>query len=211
MAIGGVSDSMTDPRTKRRALSQIETVLLKFIGADNGTPIAEALVAAGVNDRWFRRLVASISTGLRDEVASGRLGFTRTLKDRLSAVSWPNGNSLVSGSVRTPREQSWRACLGPSPEPDAMRAATIHSVKGREFPAVLLVLPDRPRMDADGLSVLDHWEQDRSSESRRVLYVGASRPTDVLALAVPAEHREQLIRILETTNVAYAETAVSTS
>jgi DNA helicase-2/ATP-dependent DNA helicase PcrA len=74
----------------------------------------------------------------------------------------------------------------------ALPALTIHKAKGREFEAVLLVLPPTARMN----ETLDDWEQRRDSEGRSVLYVGATRARRLLALAVPADHAERVERLV---------------
>ena len=95
--------------------------------------------------------------------------------------------------------------------PDAFRAATVHSVKGQEFGAVLLSIPKRLRRDSSNLTVLDHWEQDLVSEARRVLYVGASRPADLLALSVSPAAREQVVSVLTERDIEYVELSASDS
>jgi DNA helicase II / ATP-dependent DNA helicase PcrA len=74
----------------------------------------------------------------------------------------------------------------------AIRALTIHKAKGREFDAVLVVLPSTSRV----IETLDHWEHRRDSEARSVLYVGVTRARRLLALAVPADHADRVARLI---------------
>jgi hypothetical protein len=79
-------------------------------------------------------------------------------------------------------------------------------VKGQEFSAVALVIPARPRKGEDGLTVIDHWEAGTDTESRRVLYVGASRAQRLLVLAVHASHAERVKNILARDSVPFDAT-----
>jgi superfamily I DNA/RNA helicase len=79
----------------------------------------------------------------------------------------------------------------------------VHSVKGREFPGVVVVLPRKLLEDDHGHTVLDHWEQNKPSELRRVLYVGASRAQRLLILAVHATQRDRVITLLKQDGVPY--------
>lgn len=204
LAIIDLSDPLANPKTKVVAQQQIERQLLGFIGVTGNQSVKSLIDEAGINERWFRRLVAGTNTYMRDQVQDGRSEFTDSLKNLLADVSWPDGHSLVSGAIRKPREDTWSDAIDRDVGTDVLRSATIHSVKGKDFPAVLLSLPERPREDENGLSVLDHWEQDKSSEVRRVLYVGSSRAIDLLAIAVPATHSEQVIRTLELVGVEHS-------
>jgi DNA helicase II / ATP-dependent DNA helicase PcrA len=82
-------------------------------------------------------------------------------------------------------------------------SATIHSVKGREFGNVVVVLPKNLLRDTGNRHVLDHWEQRTPSELRRVLYVGASRAQRLVILAVHTDHVSQVADILTGDDVPY--------
>jgi len=81
--------------------------------------------------------------------------------------------------------------------------AAIHSVKGREFPTTVVVLPQNLRMDSAGQHVLDHWDQGIGSEARRVLYVGASRAQTLLILAVHTDHANRVAELLKRDGLLY--------
>ena len=86
---------------------------------------------------------------------------------------------------------------------EGVRWGHVHGVKGEEFDAVVLAVPSR----AGGAShVLDDWENNESSEQRRVMYVGASRARKLLVLVVPPGLRAQIEKILTNSNVSYAIT-----
>ena len=75
----------------------------------------------------------------------------------------------------------------------------IHAVKGREFDAVMLDIPNKRRPGK--AHVLDDWETKVLSEPLRVLYVGASRARRLLVLATTPRHEEQIRRILESNGI----------
>lgn len=84
---------------------------------------------------------------------------------------------------------------------DAIGWSNIHGVKGAEFEAVLLALPQRTRPGS--AHVLDDWQTNTSSEQRRVLYVGASRARKLLMLGVGKKYATQLLSILDRDSVPY--------
>ncbi|MGB3763000.1 MAG: UvrD-helicase domain-containing protein [Ornithinimicrobium sp.] len=89
---------------------------------------------------------------------------------------------------------------------EGVRWGHVHGVKGEEFDAVVLAVPSRT---GGATHVLDDWENDQSSEQRRVMYVGASRARKVLVLVVPPGLRAQIEEILKSSDVSYAITVAS--
>lgn len=202
-----LSNPLSTPKDKRRALNTIELLVLNYIGMSGSPSVDTLLLDAGIDQRWFKRLIAQLVAALSNHLEAGRTEFTTSLQGVLRSVVWPAGNSLRPGAIRTPREGSWSTVseVVTHPEEHALRAATVHSVKGQEFQAVLLRIPKDLHPDSESLTVLDHWELDRPTEDRRVMYVGASRPSDLLALSVSQSHAEQTARILEATGVPFVQ------
>ncbi|MEX0825942.1 MAG: UvrD-helicase domain-containing protein [Acidimicrobiia bacterium] len=195
-------DPVSLPRTKLRAKRRFESALLSLLGFGPMGSVDEQLRLAGVERRWFARLVARLISSLKGK--GDRSDFASTLKDSLGGLAWPSGDQIDTAGIRKPSAKSWQAVDARPVIRGALRATTVHSVKGQEFRAVLLAIR-RPRSDQSGLTVLDHWEQDLPTEERRVLYVGASRPAELLVLAIPASARGQVIRILTDTAVPFIE------
>lgn len=77
----------------------------------------------------------------------------------------------------------------------------IHEVKGKEFLAVLLDVPHKNVNGED--SGFTSWLADADSETRRVLYVGASRAERLLALSIAKTKKDDIISILERDGVPY--------
>lgn len=202
-AVAVLRDVSATPRQRLLARDQLGDTMLTLVGVDDDGLLVERLDGAGIDGRWFKRLIARVSSELRGPLAEGRNQFTQALRDQMTGVSWPNNLQLSPGSMRTPRQTSWDALSLGGEADDALQASTVHGVKGQEFGAVLLVLPRRLRADGNGETALDHWEMDRATEQRRVLYVGASRPKDLLGLLVPSASKEQVVRVLEATSVDF--------
>lgn len=130
--------------------------------------------------------------------------YARELRQYVALVSWPEGVSApdnLSNRLRAPRPAPWLRLHRPTTATFA--AGTIHSVKGREFPGVVVVLPQKPITDSDGHHALDHWEKRTDSELRRILYVGASRAQRLLILAVHTDHADRVSKLLESGDVPY--------
>ena len=81
--------------------------------------------------------------------------------------------------------------------PTGMPWGTIHSVKGREFEPVVLVIPQQLVPNSEGKSCLDLWAEGEDGESRRVLYVGATRARQLLFVAVHRSHAERVAGLLD--------------
>lgn len=205
LGISVLVDPLSTPRERRAAQRQVASAILGFLGISDDSDIDLLLDQAGINRHWFGRLMATTVSNLKEPLRFGREDFTAGLKKLLVSVDWPGDLEMQSG-ITTPHTSSWRQVEQLVSTPgDTLRGSTIHRVKGQEFEATLVVLPEKPRRDADGLTALDHWEQDLPSEQRRVLYVGVSRPSEFLALGVPAPLRDQVVRILGSTDVLYQE------
>lgn len=101
---------------------------------------------------------------------------------------------LLGSRIKAPPADEWQTTAG---DLTAFPAATIHSVKGREFPAVVVVFPANLLKDNVGHHAVDHWSGESAAEVRRVLYVGASRAEQLLILAVHNTHLEQVASLLQ--------------
>jgi superfamily I DNA/RNA helicase len=103
--------------------------------------------------------------------------------------------------LKAPKETAWKASR--EDKPAAFAAATIHSVKGREYTSVVVVLPKDLLTDKTKRHVIDHWEGGVASELRRVLYVAASRAQRLLILAVHSDHLGRVAKLLKDDEVPY--------
>lgn len=122
----------------------------------------------------------------------------------MKQIHWPAGitpKNNLGAFLKAPPDSAWPKSDGKPPT--VLPFATIHSVKGREFATVVVVLPQDLRTDSAKQHVLDHWDQGKASEARRVLYVGASRAQTMLILAVHTDHANRVAGLLKRDGVPY--------
>ncbi|WP_328732829.1 ATP-binding domain-containing protein [Streptomyces caniferus] len=138
-----------------------------------------------------------------------RGAFAAEVRDFFKTAGWGELPSPASSDLgrlfKAPSEGAWAsaASFGNSP---SIRYSTVHGVKGMEFPGVVLVLPDRLRVDrVTERTVLDDWEGDHDTEARRVLYVAGSRAQALLVCAVHRKHISRVAALLNAAGVPYVQ------
>jgi len=186
-----------DPARRRQALTAVERVLLRAAGARSGRTVDEDAEALGLSSRWIRDAATRVVFGA-DPRANDRSDFTRAVRDIVQSLTWPAGVVISNQALATPPEAAWLALgVDTSAEPAPFSWMTVHAAKGREFDAVALIIPQALRPDDTGLTCIDHWEQGSDAESRRVLYVGATRARKFLMIAVHQDHYERVSALLQ--------------
>jgi hypothetical protein len=156
-----------------------------------------------LDERWLR------DTAVRLAVTVGPIGSTpkdyaETLRQYVKQIRWPASITPrpdLGTFIKAPKEAIWK--VSREDAPGAFDAATVHSVKGREYTGVVLVLPKELHTDDSGRHVIDHWEDGVASELRRVFYVGASRAQRLLILAVHTDHHGRVAKLLKDNQVSY--------
>jgi DNA helicase II / ATP-dependent DNA helicase PcrA len=155
-----------------------------------------------LDDRWLREAAIRLAISL-DPVGKTPAAYAAAVRAHLQQVDWPGELTIapnLGSLLRAPTASEW---LVEAEVPGAFRAATIHSVKGQEFPGVVVVLPSNLLKDGAGLHAVDHWESQTACELRRVVYVGGSRAQQLLVLAVHETHLERLAGLLDRDAVPY--------
>ena len=181
-----------------RAVQLVERALRNVANVDDEDE-------AALDERWLRDAAYRLAASL-DPAGSTAKAYALKVRDyvKQSAVAsrhHPEGQRWLGSFLKAPQESAW-----PTSDEDAPAMfpfATIHSVKGREFPTVVVVLPKSLREDETDGHVLDHWDQGVGSEARRVLYVGASRAQTLLILAVHTDHANRVAGLLKRDGVNY--------
>ena len=187
------SDSTAKDRLK--AIQRVEATLQEIAGIED---------TGLLDERWLRDTAVRLAVSL-DPAGLDAKSYAAQVRKYVEQVRWPAGitpRSDIGTTLKAPRAGMWPAA-GDDDATPAFASATIHSVKGREFPGVIVVLPKKLRADADGLHVLDHWERGIDSELRRVLYVGASRAQRLLVLATHSSHHDRVATLLKRDSVQY--------
>ena len=179
-----------------RAVRMVEKALRNVANVDDEDE-------AALDERWLRNAAYRLAASL-DPAGSTAKSYAQKVRDYVKQIPWPAGitpKDNLGTLLKAPQDSAW-----PTSDEDASAvflAATIHSVKGREFPAVVVILPKNLRQDAANQHVLDHWDQGIDSEARRVLYVGASRAQTLLILAVHTDHANRVAGLLKRDGVPY--------
>ncbi|MFJ8793675.1 UvrD-helicase domain-containing protein [Streptomyces sp. NPDC102462] len=200
----------TDPKARRKAVEQVQRAILATltVGRDTQhhsfTAVCEEI---SVDPRWLESFAVRMALGL-DAQGKTRLDFAAEVREFLKTASWGDGPAPASSDLgklfKAPPEAAWAgvSSFGNSP---SIRYSTVHGVKGMEFPGVVLVLPDRLRVDpVTGRTVLDDWEGAHNTEARRVLYVAGSRAQELLVCALHRKHTSRVAALLDVKGVPYS-------
>jgi superfamily I DNA/RNA helicase len=178
---------------RSRAVRRVESILRDLADLEE-QPDSVA------DQRWLRDTAVRLAISVVPSDDAGE--YAAQVRQHVRDISWPDSLTRPSdlSLLRAPKQGKWTA-RGNAAVPTAYAWASIHSVKGREFPGVVVVVPQKLTPDSGELSVLDHWEQGEPSEARRVLYVGVSRAQRLLILAVHTSHRDRVAALLKRDNV----------
>lgn len=123
--------------------------------------------------------------------------FKESIKQSVSAIGWDNWVDV--SKLRIPKANKW---------PDGFRSiqhfqwATVHGFKGLQAPAIALAISKPPRSSKEQ-SAVELWRDGNQGESRRTLYVGASRAERLLILLVDATYHRTVQDILVRDGVAF--------
>ncbi|MHB1342528.1 MAG: UvrD-helicase domain-containing protein [Coriobacteriia bacterium] len=187
-----------DPIVRRKAITGVEDAILSLFDWPDDLKRScrsNRLDALNRDSAWLRQSAARFVAGLGEPADASAFGVAArsVLNDILAGLAMEP--VAVHQHVKKPTEDIW-AGLDLVPAASMLRFDTIHGAKGKEFPAVLIALPDSLRK-TDGRTVLDDWAAGFNTEPRRVLYVGASRAQRLLAFGAgphATEVAEMLIK-----------------
>lgn len=137
---------------------------------------ADYLDACGLSERTFReaclRVAATLPRPFEMKPSEFRAGLA-ALADSQAQLRW------TPQPLRSPAGDTWPSPPAAQAEGAPLSHSTIHGLKGRQSPAVALVIPES-RAGGDGVQ---QWCEGLGGEERRVLYVGASRAERLLIVA----------------------------
>lgn len=134
------------------------------------------LDACGLSERTFREACLRVAAALPQPFEMRPSEF----RARLAALTESQAQlRWTAQPLRSPRGDTWPSPPAAEAEGGSLTHSTIHGLKGRQSPAVALVLPET-RAEGDGVQ---QWCGGLVGEERRVLYVGASRAERLLIVA----------------------------
>lgn len=187
------------PLARTTALRTIEDIVLSMFAwapdlkyANRSTKLREIHKSPD----WLR--VTAVRLARNVFACQQREDFARAVREPLrSELSSVNFDKIdLSKYLKMPDESFWdKASSLHKDTQNLLPWSTIHGMKGGERMAVLLHVPD-----SEGVR---DWENSRNSESRRVLYVGASRAQQMLALSVDENSFNSVTAILERDSVPF--------
>ncbi|UJR83827.1 UvrD-helicase domain-containing protein [Sandaracinus amylolyticus] len=152
-------------------VQRIEEVLLSSLGeVAPGEPAA----------RWCRvtarQILGTVAAG------DATRGVCARARDALSSLSPPESTAFVENPRKLFNAKEPKGDLSRARMSVELRFSTAHGVKGREFDAVLVVVPNSTRLG----ELLSAWrDREHGHDGRAVLYVAATRARTLLAFAVP--------------------------
>lgn len=208
-AIGQFWSPASGARGREAALTSIEALLLDFAGLRQaGEPPSRTVARLALDARLLRRqalAIASNSPPTCEDSDHGRGEWLTALRGEIDALGIQPASGVSTRSFfRAPPRGSWSRHLeGHAASDSALRYATVHEAKGREYEAVCLVIPPNRGPENRTNALLDAWETRTDSEPKRVIYVGATRAMQFLCLAVPQNAIDRIRQVLENGQVLH--------
>ncbi len=187
------------PAHWRQAIAGIERLLVEVAWTAGSSDLEHPVSLAeriGVSERWLRASALRLVHGARPDV--GRDAYAAEVQRIVRGLDWPSAVELTNLGNRLAKPPAARWDELAIDPPVTIPWGTIHSVKGQEFEAVALVIPQQLIRAADGKTCLDLWSDGVDGESRRVLYVGATRARRLLIVAVHTSHADRVRVLLQT-------------
>jgi hypothetical protein len=203
-AAGTYHAKATAGRAREACLVAVEQSLLDLMGKyEEQTSVARIAEQHGIDRRWLRRMALQLITRLQPTCTNsddGRIAWVTALRGAVTNLALTYGEGVtVAGYFRMPSRSEWSQFLEPRSDLAAITWGTIHEAKGSEHGAVCVVIP--PGNYTEELIVA--WESRTDSESKRVIYVGATRAEKLLAIALPAPFVDRVAAIMQAGQVAF--------
>ncbi|MCU1382602.1 MAG: ATP-dependent helicase UvrD/PcrA [Acidobacteria bacterium] len=194
-------------RARESALRDIELLLLELMGrlAEHETS-AQALERHGMNRRVMRRQALEVLTGIRKHCPdddAARLEWVdaaRHAVDNLK-LSLPAGQSTAR-FFRTPPGAAWARSLRVRHQTN-LACGTVHEAKGKQFDAVVVVIPPDRAPTNHTAELFTAWETRTELEAKRVVYVAVTRARRLVVLAVPLAYAPRCQAILASARVGF--------
>jgi len=199
-ATASIRDSGAKPQAHAQAMSLFESTMRELASGLSDLPDNDFFQACGITQRQFRAGCLRLAWRVSPYEVMPR-EFQEAIKSGIAALGWDKRFPKLGVTLKVTYEQ-WDQRPAPD-NPAALSWSTVHSYKGLQSPAVAVVIPT-PR--GGGLQEgVSHWESGGRHETRRVLYVAASRAEQLLMLVVDESQYAAVIGILDRDSVPYVK------
>jgi len=177
-----------DPSEKLKAVVEAHKISLSIAGELEDKTYHQALNDLGMEDLAWRGQFVNILESLKYDVNNGnnRNEWVQRARIQFSPFLPPGGRTI---SQRLRNEARLDDVLGIGPSTDLV-SKTIHEVKGKEYPAVCVVLTTSSLKSI--LTHLDEEPDEEWAEEARALYVAASRAQRLLVFSCPKSQSKRL-------------------
>ncbi|WP_261557421.1 UvrD-helicase domain-containing protein [Frankia tisae] len=201
-AVATIRDGQVKPHARAQAIALFESIL-RELGRDGlpDLPDDDFFKLCGLTQRQFRagclRLVWRVAP-----YEAGQREFQEAIKTGVAALGWEKLLPRIGVKLKVTDEEWKHAPV--TDNPAALPWSTVHGYKGLQSPAVAVVIPELGKRGIlqEGVSF---WENGQPGETRRVLYVAASRAQRLAILVVDESQHEAVIKILNRDNVPFIE------
>jgi len=222
-AVGQVVDATTKDRTLRVALAvtsfcggteingrKLSMEALHRIVLELGDKMGQKtyhqyVLAEGLKPEDWRPAILDLLQSLRfdpDHDTTPEVWLTRA-RTLLSPYLGGNGGSIAQ---KLKMNQGLASVLASKPTP-SLNGTTIHSVKGKEFPGICVVLSKNKCKGI--IDYLTTGQPPQSAEDARKLYVAASRAERLLVIAVPKSQGVRLVKQIKKAGTEITEIALN--
>lgn len=191
-------------RDQFNAIADVHLITMVVSGKLNERTYHQAISEEKLDVLSWRGQVVKIIQSLRFDATKGhtRDEWIARARNSLGALL-PTGVGTIAQKLRNQAELD--NILGAEPTP-GISAQTIHEVKGKQYPAVCVVLTT-----ATAKGILTHLENEPDNsvaEDARGLYVAASRAQKLLVFACPKSQSKRLVGHISSSGAAVQVTEI---
>ncbi len=206
-AVAAFHSETVSLRARENVLRAIEQLLLEFMGRLGAHETAgQAIARQGLNRRVIRRqaleFLTNLPTHCPDDDAARR-AWIETARLACESLMLPcPPRQTISQFFRTPTDRAWARGLRVRDEV-GLPCSTVHEAKGKQFDAVLVVIPPDRAPGNRTAEFFAAWENRAELEAKRVVYVAVTRARLLMMLAVPVAYTPRCRTILESAEVPF--------
>ena len=173
----------------------------------DGSVIGRCAEQHGIERRWLRRVALQVIANLPPQCNDTEAAREAWVHSARTAIDMAQ-IACAPGTTPTryypmARNSEWSRFLQANANLAPTRWTTVHDAKGSEHLAICLVVPPDRGHGGYTAQLVEAWETRAELESKRVIYVGATRAQKLLAIAVPMMFCDRVAAILRASNVPF--------